>query len=141
VSEKATTTEVVTKIRNISAVKTNESATHSTPVMFNFGVNMEEADRRSDAVKLNFQMNMETEPAIVKFTIEGTVTVTGEITEIEKMLSADPQSGVPHVFTRVYQEVYAVIFLLAGNLDVPYPSPALLKRTQVRTAFPDQIRQ
>jgi hypothetical protein len=140
VSEKSST-EVVTKIRNINAVKSNETATRYSPVLFNFGVNMDEADRKNDSVKLNFQINMESEPAMVKFAIEGSVSLYGDISEIEKMLTADPQSGVPHVFTRVYQDIYAVIFLLAGNLDVPYPSPALLKRAQVKTAIPEQIRQ
>ncbi|MHB8567129.1 MAG: hypothetical protein ACYC7D_11430 [Nitrososphaerales archaeon] len=139
-SEKSST-EVITKIRNISAVKSDENANHNAQVVFNFGVNMDEADRKNDSVKLNFQMNMDTEPSIVKFSIEGSVFVHGEISEIEKILSADPQTNVPYVFTRVYQEVYAVIFLLAGNLDVPYPSPALLKRAQVRTAISDAIRQ
>jgi hypothetical protein len=136
-------TEVDTKIRNINAMKVSETANHNTPVLFNFNVNMDEAERKNDSVKVNFQMVMETEPPIVKFLIEGSADVRGEMSEIEKMLAGDSQSGVPAVFTRIYQQVYAVIFLLAGNLDVPYPSPTLFKRTQVRTAaapIPDQVQ-
>ena len=130
----SSTTEVITKIRTINAVKSNEAGTRYTPVMFNFGVNMDETERKSDSVKLNFQLNMDSEPSLVKFVIEGTVNLVGDQSEIEKLLSAD-QSGVPQVFARVYQDIYAVLFLLSGNLDVPYPSPALLKRTQVKAAI------
>ena len=129
-------TEVITKIRNITSTKSDEKANHNTPVVFNFSVNMDEADRTSDSVKINFQMIMDTEPSVAKFTIEGVATVTGDSAEIEKLFEADPKTNVPHVFTRIYQQVYSVIFMLAGTLDVPYPSPALLKRTHVRSAFP-----
>lgn len=134
-------TEVVTRIRNISSLKSDEKANHNTPVVFNFSVNMEEAERTTDSVKLNFQMTMDTEPAIAKFIVEGAATVSGDSAEIDKLLSADPQTNVPHVFTRIYQQVYSVIFMLAGTLDVPYPSPALLKRAHVKNTLPqDQIQ-
>jgi hypothetical protein len=132
--------EVITKIRNIASVKSDEKANHNTPVVFNFSVNMDEAERSPESVKLNFQMVMDTEPAIAKFTVEGVATITGDSAEVEKILSADPQTNVPQVFTRIYQQVYSVIFMLAGTIDVPYPSPALLKRAQVRSAIPSQIQ-
>jgi hypothetical protein len=127
--------EVITKIRNIAVQKLDEKATHNTPVIFDFGANLEEADRTSDSVVLNFRMTMDTEPAIAKFVVEGATTITAEEAEIEKLLSADPETDVPYVFTRIYQTVYSVIFMLAGTIDVPYPSPALLKRPHVRAAY------
>jgi hypothetical protein len=127
--------EVITKIRNVTSLKTDEKADHNTPVVFNFAVNMDEAERSGESVKLNFQMVMDTEPAIAKFTVEGVAIVSGDSTEVEKILSADPQTNVPQVFTRIYQQVYSVIFMLAGTIDVPYPSPALLKRAHVRSAI------
>src|SRR5579871_5321077 len=114
-------TEVITKIRTVSSLKGDEKANHNTPVVFSFGVNMDEAERSAESVKLNFQMVMDTEPSIAKFTVEGVAIVSGEASEIEKILSADPQTNVPLVFTRIYQQVYAVIFMLAGVIDVPYP--------------------
>lgn len=133
--------EVITKIHLITAQKSDENATHNTPVIFSFGVNMDESDQRNDSVKLNFHMTIDTEPAVAKFQIDGTATVQGEQPDIEKMLVSDPQTNVPFVFSRVYQEVYAVLFLLAGQIDVPYPSPALLKKTQVRTAYQNPISE
>ena len=127
--------DVVTKIRNVAVQKLDEKSNHNTPVIFDFGANIEEADKSNESVTLNFKMTMDTEPTIVKFVIEGTATINGEESEIEKLLSADPDTNVPYVFTRIYQTVYAVIFMLAGTIDVPYPSPALLKRPHVRAAY------
>jgi len=137
-SERLREAEVNTRIRVISAQKMDERSNHNTPVVFNFGVNMEEADRKNESVTLNFQMTMGTEPAIAKFAIEGTATVSGEGSEIEKALAANPQTNVPEVFTRIYQQVYSVVFMLAGTIDVPYPSPALLKKPHVRVAYPTE---
>jgi len=127
--------EVITKIRNVDVQKMDDKADHNTPVIFDFGANLEEADRSSEGVVLNFKMTMDTEPSIAKFVVEGTAKISGEEAEIEKLLSADPQTNVPFVFTRIYQTVYSVIFMLAGTVDIPYPSPALLKRPHVRTAY------
>jgi hypothetical protein len=132
--------KVVTKIRSVSSLKSDEKATGDTPVIFNFGVNMEEAERNDEGVKLNFQMIMDTEPAIAKFTVDGSATINGSAEVIEQMLSADPETNVPYVFTRIYQQVYAVIFMLAGTIEVPYPSPALLKRAHVRRVLSNEIQ-
>ena len=129
------TSEVATKIRNIAVQKLDDKATHKTPVIFEFGANLEEADRSSESVTLGFKMTMDTEPSIAKFAVEGSATINAEESELEKLLSADPETNVPYVFTRIYQTVYSVIFMLAGTIDVPYPSPALLKRPHVRAAY------
>jgi hypothetical protein len=134
------TAQVLTQIRSVSSVKSDERATPNTPVIFNFGVNMEEAERGEDSVTLNFQMIMDTEPGIAKFSVDGSAKVRGTSEEIEQMLSADPETNVPFVFTRIYQQVYAVIFMLAGTIEVPYPSPALLKRAHVRRALSNEIQ-
>lgn len=127
--------EVSTKIRSIGVQKLDEKSNHNTPVIFDFAANLEEGDRSSESVTLNFKMTMDTEPAIAKFAVEGSAVINGEESEIEKLLSSDPETNVPYVFTRIYQTVYSVIFMLAGTIDVPYPSPALLKRPHVRAAY------
>jgi hypothetical protein len=134
-TDKSKIPEVATRIRSVNVQKLDEKADHNTPVIFDFGANLEEADRTTESVVLNFKMTMDTEPAIAKFVIEGSASLFGEESEIEKLLAADPQTNVPFVFTRIYQMVYSVIFMLAGTVDVPYPSPALLKRPHVRAAY------
>ena len=127
--------EVMTRIRDIVVQKIDEKANHNTPVVFDFGANLEESERSANSAVLNFKLNMDTEPAIAKFAVEGTATIIGEEAAIESLLSADPETNVPYVFMRIYQTIYSVIFMLAGTVDVPYPSPALLKRAHVKTAY------
>jgi hypothetical protein len=135
--------EVVTKIRNVLVQKLDQKADCNTHVIFDFGANLEETERSADTSSLSYKINMNTEPSIAKFEVEGTASVTGDEATIEKMLSSDPETDVPYVFTRIYQAIYPVIFMLAGTTDVPYPSPALLKRAQVKSAFatPTEIPQ
>ena len=100
-------------------------------MLFNVGVNIEEEYRKSNSVGLNFSISLETEPSIGKLAIEGVATLTGNPAGIEKMLSQDSATNVPRVLTPIYEEIYSVLFILAGTLDLPYPSPALLQKAHV----------
>ena len=133
--------DLVTSVRRVTSEKLDPNATRETLVVFNLNVKMDEAERKDDFVKLNFEIMLDSDPAIVNFIVDGSTTLRGDAHTIEKMLSPDPQTQVPQVFTRIYQQVYSVVFLLAGTLNVPYPSPALLKRIHVQTAIPDQIQR
>src|SRR5579875_863316 len=130
-SEKAHEVEIKTDIRSVSAQKKEGTANRNSEVVFSFNVNMEEAERKSESIVLNFQMTMDTDPSIAKFNVEGSTTLSGDLSEIDKMLSPEPQTGVPYIFTRIYRQVYSVLFLLANTIDIPTPSPALLKRADV----------
>jgi hypothetical protein len=138
-SEGAGEAKINILIKAITAQKLDDKANHYTPVVFNFGVNMEESERKTDLAKIAFQMTMNTEPGIARFAIEGTAVITGEPGQIEKMLSADRETQVPEIFTRIYQQAYSVVFMLAGTIDVPYPSPALLKKPHVQAPLPGQV--
>ncbi|MGI0091208.1 MAG: hypothetical protein ACREBS_05820 [Nitrososphaerales archaeon] len=127
--------EVVTKIRNIVVQKLDEKANLNTPVIFEFGANLEEGARSTNSCVLDFKMNMDTEPAIAKFVIEGSATLMGEEAAIDKLLSVDPETNVPYAFMRIYQTIFSVMFMLAGTIDVPCPSPALLKRAHVKATL------
>ena len=126
--------EIDIDIRGVSAQKKDDTVNHNSEVVFGFNVNMEESERKSESISLSFQMTMDTEPPIAKFTIEGVATLKGEISEVEKLLSPDQQTNVPIIFTRIYKQVYSILFLLAGSLDIPTPSPALMKGTSIVAA-------
>jgi hypothetical protein len=125
-------------MKAISAQKLDERANHNTPVIFSFSVNMEETERKADSAKINFQMTMGTEPSIARFSVEGTAEVAGEPAQIDASLTADRETHVPAVFTKIYQQAYSIVFMLAGTIDVPYPSPALLKKPHVQAAIQRQ---
>ena len=126
-----TKAEVKVKIKKISAQKLEDSSSHDSRVVFNVGVNIEEEYRKSNSVGLNYAVSLETEPPIGKVSIEGIATVSGNPAGVEKMLAPDPSTNIPKVLTPIYEEIYSVLFMLVGTLDLPYPSPALLKKPHV----------
>jgi len=128
--------KVSTKIRNIVARKTGKEANHNTSVAFNFNATIEEIDRSNDGAILSFQLLMKSEPSVADFTVEGKTAMMGDRSEIEKMLAPDPETTIPLVFTSICQQIFPTIFMLAGTIDVPCPSLALLKKAQVRVAYP-----
>jgi hypothetical protein len=132
---------VTTNIVSVAAERTDERADSNTPVIFGLDVNIEELERKGDSVKVKFHIAMESDPAIVRFAIEGTATSSGDSDTIEASLSPDPETNVPPIFTKIYQQAYAVVFLLAGTLNVPYPSPALLRSPRVQAAVAGQIEE
>ena len=117
----------------MSAQKLEEKPTHNTQVVFNVGISIDELSRKSNAASLKFQMTVGTEPSIAKFLIGGTANVTGSTAQIEKLLSNDSDTGIPRVLTPIFQQVYSILFMMASTLNVPHPSPALLKKPHVGT--------
>jgi hypothetical protein len=122
------------RVTNVVAKKLDEKADQSTQCAFNLNVNMDEAERKSEYLTVNFVIGIDTEPAVVKFQIDGSATIQGDTADVDALTAPDPQTNVPHLFMKVYQHVYAVVFMLAGALEVPYPSPALLRKTHIQTA-------
>jgi hypothetical protein len=87
---------------------------------------LEERERKSQMVIVGFNLFLNTKPSIVKFEVEGTATLTGKDIEINKMLEVDPETKVPYVFQRVYQYVFAAMYLLSTILNAPPPPHDLL---------------
>jgi len=92
-------------------------------------VNLEEKERKSGKVVVNFTLAISTKPSVVKFEVGGMATVAGKDPEIKKMLEVDPETKVPLLLHRVYQQVFKAIFLLAAIVNVPNPPPDLLFST------------
>jgi hypothetical protein len=82
---------------------------------------LEEKDRRSQMVIVNFSLFLTTKPSVVKFEVEGTATLTGKDEEINKMLEVDSEIKVPYVFQKVYQNAFAAMYLLSTILKAPPP--------------------
>ncbi len=95
-------------------------------VNFDVKAKLEEKERRSQMVVVGFHLQLTTKPSIVKFEIEGTATLTGKDTEINKMLEIDPETKVPYVFQKVYQNTFTAMYLLSTILNVPPPPVDLL---------------
>jgi len=95
-------------------------------VNFDVKAKLEERERKSQMVIVGFSLFLTTKPSIVKFEVEGTVTLTGKDTEINKMLEVDPETKVPYVFQRVYQYSFTAMYLMSTILNAPPPPQDLL---------------
>jgi hypothetical protein len=95
-------------------------------VNFDVKARLEEKERRSQMVVVGFNLQLTTKPGIVKFEVEGTATLTGKDAEINKMLEVDPETKVPYVFQKVYQNTFTAMYLLSTILNTPPPPIDLL---------------
>jgi len=96
------------------------------PVRFDVSAKLEERERRSGRVVILFGLSVRTKPSVVKYEVEGSATLTGKDTLIDRVLEVDPKSKVPFVFHRVYQHVFTAIYMLASLMGTIYPPPDLL---------------
>jgi hypothetical protein len=122
---------VAVDVQHLSAVKLGEKI-EAESANFNVSVNLEEKERKSGTVVVNFTLNISTKPSVVKFETGGTATISGKDAAIEQMLKVDPETKVPFVLHRVYQQVFKAIFLLAALINTPHPPPDLFFSTAKR---------
>jgi len=96
--------------------------------VLNFDVNakLEEKERKSGKLVISFVLTVGTKPSVAKFEIEGLATLEGKSQSIEKLLEIDPETKIPLLLHRIYQQVFMSTFLLATLLDTSYPPPELL---------------
>ncbi len=95
-------------------------------VNFEVKARLEEKERKSQMVVVGFILQLNTKPGIVKFEVEGTATLTGKDSEINRMLEVDPETKLPYVFQKVYQHVFTAMYLLSTILNTPPPPVDLL---------------
>jgi hypothetical protein len=95
-------------------------------INFDVKAKLEERERKSQMVILDFKLFLTTKPSLVKFEVEGIATLSGKDAEINKMLEVDPETKVPYVFQRIYQTAFTAMYLLSTILNVPPPPQDLL---------------
>jgi hypothetical protein len=124
----STEASIEVRVLNLAAARANGGASTGDGIIPTFDVNvkLEEAERRVGEAVFNFAIAINTKPNIAKFDVSGMVTVNGESAALEKVLQTDPETKVPHLLKRVYQQIFLSIFLLAGIINVPHPPPDLV---------------
>ena len=95
-------------------------------VAFDVDVSMDEEHRTNGELTLTFNLTIRTKPSLVKFEIGGTAVISGGREAFDAALEMDEESSVPKVLHFVYQRVFTSLYLLAAQLEVPYPPPDLL---------------
>jgi hypothetical protein len=87
---------------------------------------LEEQKRDTNQVILNFELAISTKPNVVKYSITGSVSLVGKPDDIKKKLEVNPKTKIPQLLFTIYQHVFNSIYMLAANLNTPYPPPDLL---------------
>jgi hypothetical protein len=118
-------------VRNVEGTRLSEDVKPTAEVTFNVNATITETERNQGQISLKFSIDMESEPAVAKLVVAGSATLLGEEQEIDALLMAKDADATPPIFMKIYEKVYAVLYLLCGSLKIPYPSPALLKVVQV----------
>ena len=93
---------------------------------FDVNVKLEEIERSASEAAFNFAVAMSTKPSVARFDVSGIVRVFGESKAVDKLLETDPDTKVPYLLKRVYQQIFTSIFLLSGIMNAPHPPPDLL---------------
>ena len=101
---------------------------------------LEEQKKDSSQVILNFELAISTKPNVVKYSITGEVSLVGKQDDIKKKLEVNPKTKIPQLLFTIYQHVFNSIYMLAANLNTPYPPPDLLhpmaEKIQIITSTP-----
>lgn len=112
----------------LSRVEGSKIDTGVTPdsVTFDVDVSMDEENRTNDELTVTFNLKISTKPTLVKFEVGGTAVISGGREAFDAALEMDEESSAPKVLHFVYQRVFTSLYLIAAQLDVPYPPPDLL---------------
>lgn len=116
---------VTVQIDSIQAERTSQLFP-AEDLFFDINAKLEENKKNTNQVAVGFNLMISTKPSIVKYIIDGTVTLDGPPTEIKKKLEPNPKTKIPQILFTVYQLVFNAIYMLAGVLNTPYPPPDLL---------------
>ena len=126
--------EVEVLIRSVEAARLSEDAKDSSEVAFEVTASLNETDRSPGQLVMRFSIDIQTAPQLAKIDISGVAKLIGEEQEIERLLVGKETGSTPPIFMSIYKKVYAMLYLLAGSLRIPYPSPGLLKVVRVASS-------
>jgi len=126
--------EVEVLIRSVEAARLTEDAKDSSEVAFEVTASLNETDRSPGQLVMRFSIDIQTSPQMAKIDISGVAKLIGEEQEIERLLAGKEVGSTPPVFMNIYKKVYAMLYLIAGSLRIPYPSPGLLKVVKVASS-------
>jgi len=114
------------KLLNIAGALVGSLKRDDIEPSFDMNVKLEEIERSAAEAKFNFAVAMNTKPSVARFDISGIVNVSGESKAIDKILETDPDTKVPYLLKKIYQQIFTSIFLLSGIMNAPHPPPDLL---------------
>lgn len=129
--------EVEVLVKNVEANRLSDETRGETSVTFDVAASLAEVDHQAGQFTLKYSIAITSQPPIARMDVAGTARITGEEAEIQELLKTPDGNNPPPIFMSIYQKVYAILYLLAGSLKIPYPSPGLMK--VVKMASPGEV--
>jgi hypothetical protein len=77
---------------------------------------------------LSFVLELTSQPQVARIKVDGIATLKGNKEEVQNEITAPDETNPPRILVTIYERVYGLIYLLAGNLRVPHPMPNLVKK-------------
>lgn len=105
------------------------SGLNPASVTFDVDVSMDEEKRTNDELTINFRLVISTKPSFVKYEAGGKAYITGGRIAFDAALKMDEKTSVPKILIIIYQQVFTSLYLLASQLETPYPPPDLIHST------------
>jgi len=95
-------------------------------VAFDVDVSMDEDSRTNEELNIAFTLTISTKPTLVKYVVGGKAVVSGGKAAFDAVLEMDDEASVPKILHIIYQKVFTSLYLVASQIDCPYPPPDLL---------------
>ncbi|MCL4436604.1 MAG: hypothetical protein M1503_09025 [Thaumarchaeota archaeon] len=118
---------ILLNLRTLSVDKLDENTNRNTPVTFRVNVKFDETSRKVEETTVDFGITVTTEPNVARFGVEGLAVVRGKAEDIERVFATPPDSKVPNLLFEIYDRLYTAVYVTSSILDVPCPSPLLLR--------------
>ena len=95
---------------------------------YNLNVGLSERERDPTSLFLSFNLELRSHPPVAKILISGSATLKGTGQEIQAETGSPDQGTPPGILLTIYESLYGLIYLVAGNLKVAPPMPNLLRK-------------
>jgi hypothetical protein len=119
--------EVTVTVGKIEAVRLSDRASENLKSNYKLNVDLTEKERKSQALTVNFSIELTCQPQLARIAVGGTARLVGPDAEIKDMLAAKGEKSPPKVVEVIYEKLYSLVYLIAGNMRVPQPLPSLVK--------------
>ena len=114
-------------IERVDGARLSTNASVNQPSNYGLNVSMSEKERSPEALVLSFSLELMSQPQIARLLVSGVATINGSADDIQGVIRASDPNTPPPILLTIYERVYGLLYLVAANLNIPYPMPNLLK--------------
>lgn len=120
--------EVGVTVDRIECVRFSDRVNENSKANYKLNVSLEEKHRRPDGLTIGFNLELTGSPQVVKITVTGVARLAGSQKEIGENTAKRDDRAPPKIVETIYERLYGLLYLLAGSMRVPYPTPNLVKK-------------